>query len=291
MDVANCKTIIPNVANLCIRMLTNRHYSGKIGSMKTLKKCDLHVHTNYSFDNPAENTMEKNVVSAIQKGIDVLCFTDHIEIIHNTFDTFPFERRKREFDSLVAKYGDQIKLLLGFEMGSPNRHPKELAFLRSLQPDMIIGSVHYPCDYANVGDHVTHQQHEKLYNQEVRAMVEFGGFDVLGHADMPKKYHTNYQPDDEYLTETLRICVQNGIIPELNTSTLRQTNVNPNTTETMISTKMALVYASLGGKYVTISSDSHSYKTLGANFDETYNAIADKLSLCYFENGKLVPLK
>ncbi len=273
-------------------MLTNRYYGAKIGSMKTIKKCDLHIHTNYSFDNLPENTMEKNILSAIEKGIDVLCFTDHIELVtNNTFNTFPFEKRKAEFDSLVKQYGDQIKLLLGFEMGSPNRHPDELAFLRSLEPDMIIGSLHYLCDYVNVGNSVTHREYEKLYNQEVRAMVEFGGFDVLGHADMPKKYHTDYQADDEFLTETLRICVQKGIVPELNTSSIRQTNVAPNTTETMISPKMARVYASLGGKYVTISSDSHRYNTLGADFNQTYNAIADVLSLCYFEKGKLVPLK
>lgn len=272
-------------------MLTNRYCGAKITGMKTLKKCDLHVHTNYSFDNPAENTMEKNVVSAIQKGIDVLCFTDHIEIVHNTFDTFPFERRKREFDSLVAKYGDQIKLLLGFEMGSPNRHPKELAFLRSLHPDMIIGSLHYLCDYSNSAGQLSQREYERAYDREVRAMVEFGGFDVLGHADMPKRYHTDYQADDEFLAGTMQICVQKGIVPELNTSTLRQTNVSPNTTETMISTKMARIYASLGGKYVTISSDSHNYQTLGANFQETYDDIADVLSLCYFEKGKLVELK
>lgn len=291
-DKIICKINNAKGCNYCFRSLTNLRYGAKIVNMKTTKKCDLHVHTNYSFDNLPENTMERNVVSAIQKGIDVLCFTDHIELgSNNTFKAFPFEKRKAEFDSLVKQYGDQIKLLLGFEMGSPNHHPKELAFLRSLEPDMIIGSLHYLCDYSNSAGQLSQREYERAYDREVRAMVEFGGFDVLGHADMPKKYHTDYQADDEFLAETLRICVQKGIVPELNTSTLRQTNVAPNTTETRISPKMARVYASLGGKYVTISSDSHNYQTLGANFQETYDAIADKLSLCYFEKGKLVELK
>ena len=260
--------------------------------MKNITKCDLHVHTNFSYDNPHFNTMEKNVVSAIEKGIGALCFTEHIECsIINTFKTYPFEERKREFDRLSAKYGNQIKLLLGFEMGSPHHHPKQLAFLRSLEPDMIIGSVHHPADYHKFDHRLTDVEYERLYDQEVRKMVEFGGFDVLGHADMLKKYHKNYQTDEEFLAETLRICVERGIVPELNTSSLRQTDVAPNSTESMISTKMARVYASLGGKYVTINSDSHSWQTLGSHFDETYDQIKDVLSLCYFEKGKLVELK
>ncbi len=260
--------------------------------MKTNVKCDLHVHTNFSYDNPPTNTMEKNVVSAIEKGVGVICFTDHIECCHlNTFCEFPFAERKREFDRLVAKYGDQIKLLLGFEMGSPHHHAKQLAFLRTLEPDMIIGSGHFPCDYNHFDHRLSDVEYERLYDQEVRKMVEFGGFDVLGHADMPKKYHPNYQHDVEFLTETLRICVERGIVPELNTSSLRQTNVPSVTAESMISAKMAHVYASLGGKYVTISSDSHNYQTIGSSFDHTYEQIKDVVSLCYFEKGKLVEWK
>ena len=235
--------------------------------------------------------MEKNVLSAIAKGIDVLCFTEHIECGNiNTFVDYPFDERKREFDNLVEKYNGQIKLLLGFEMGSPHHHPKELAFLRSLQPDMIIGSVHHPTDYHNINYRMSQKDYENLYAQEVRKMVDFGGFDVLGHADMLKKYHPNYQPDVEFLTETLRICVQNGIVPELNTSPLRQPPIGPHSQESMISTQMAHIYANFGGKFVTISSDSHDYHTLGSHFDETYNEICDALSLCYFEKGKLVKL-
>lgn len=235
--------------------------------------------------------MERNVLSAIEKGIDVLCFTDHIECCHvDTFTDFAFAKRKNEFDELVGRYGDKIKLLLGFEMGSPHHHPQELAFLRSLEPDMIIGSVHFPTYYNNINYRMSPADYEKLYNAEVRKMVECGGFDVLGHADMPKKYHTSYQPDVEFLTETLRICVQNGIVPELNTSSMRQTDVMANSTESMISPRMAHIYATLGGKYVTISSDSHGHTTLASHFDETYSAIADVLSLCYFEKGKLVEL-
>ncbi len=251
----------------------------------------MHVHTSYSYDNPKSNTMESNVIMALQRGIDVLCFTDHIECGHiNTFKDFPFVARKKEFDGLVKRYGDRIKLLLGFEMGSPHRHPEELAFLRSLKPDMIIGSVHYPAVYNNIYTKLSSLEYAKLYNSEVRKMVEFGGFDVLGHADMPKKYQPDYQEDAEFLLETLRICVQNGIVPEMNTSSMRKTDVAPLTLEPMISRSLAREYASMGGKYVTISSDSHGRETLGSYFLDTFDAISDVLSPCYFERGKLVKL-
>ncbi len=260
--------------------------------MKNTIKCDLHVHSNYSYDNHQINTMEKNIIVAIERGIEVLCFTDHIECCHfNTFDNFPFDGRQKEFERLKAKYGKQIKLLLGFEMGSPHHHPKELAFLRSLCPDMIIGSVHFPAYYNKITWRMSPEEYRKLYNEEVRKMVEYGGFDVLGHMDMPKKYQPDYVADKQFLTETLRICVQNGIVPEMNTSSLRKSNVEPVTTETMISAQMAQTYAQLGGKYVTISSDSHHFETVGSSFASTYDSVRDHVALCYFQQGKLVEIQ
>ncbi len=259
--------------------------------MKKVFWCDLHVHSNYSYDNSSKNTMEKNVVAAIAKGIDALCFTEHIELCHfDTFCDFPFEKRKAELQNLQQKYGDKIKLLLGFEMGSPHRHPKELEFLRSLEPDMIIGSVHFPAYYHKITQRLAPVDYYNLYCQEVRKMVEFGGFDVLGHADMPKKYN-DLACDQQFLYDTLAICAQKGIVPEMNTASLRHVNDWGTCGKTMIDVDAVRHYAKMGGRHVVINSDSHSFDTVGCHFEQTYQQIKDVVSLCYFEKGKLIEIK
>ena len=223
---------------------------------KTLR-CDLHVHTNYSFD--SVETMEAYALKAIELGLDAICFTDHIDINkhYDTFATFDFDGRLKEFEQIKKRYGDRLQLFLGFEMGEPHLHPKETAFLRTLKPDMIIGSIHYPLDYeANAN--VSHSEYERIYDRYVRQMVEDGDFDVLGHMDMPKKYHPDYTPDFPYVCHTLKLCVQRNIVPEINTSSLRSGADEP-----MPSLRAISYYQSVGGKYVAVNSDSHSVNSLG----------------------------
>lgn len=248
---------------------------------KKIYKCDLHIHTNYSFDSLV--TMEQYVLKAIELGLDAICFTDHIDINrhYNTFATFDFDGRMKEFERIKGRYGDKLQLLLGFEMGEPHLHVKETAFLRSLSPDMIIGSIHYPTDYEPEDAHFTRREYERLYDRYVRQMVQDGDFDVLGHMDMPKKYHSDYVSDLDYVRQTLKMCVQRNIVPEINTSSVNFSGA------TMPSLDAISYYQSVGGKYVTINSDSHNLATLG-NGVQLLDKLPDGLEQCYFAQGKIM---
>ena len=242
-------------------------------------KCDLHVHTNYSFD--SQVTMEQYALRAIELGLDAICFTDHIDINErlNTFATFDFDCRMKEFDSIKARYGDRLLFLLGFEMGEPHLHPKETAFLRTLKPDMIIGSIHSL--YHKTRVRVSQYEYQRLYDVAVREMVENGDFDVMGHMDYPKKYDPDYVEDFPYICETLKICVKRNIVPEINTSSLLN-GVN----STMPQSDAIKYYASVGGKYVTVNSDSHNVSTLGYG-TEIAEKLPDGVQQCYFIKGKI----
>ena len=248
-------------------------------------RCDLHVHTNFSFD--SVSTMEQYVLHALQIGADVICFTDHIDVNkhYDTFADFQFQRRKEEFARVKDKYCGRIKLLYGFEVGEPHMHPDVMDKVYAQSPDMIIGSVHYPLDYLDVDHDVGRREYERIYDQCVRKMVEHGGFDVLGHADMPKKYHDDYVEDVDYVCETMRLCVEKGIVPEINTSSLNSCAKN-----TMPSLKAIAHYAKCGGRFVTINSDSHTPDSLCHAFDETRAKLPKYVSLCYFENRKLIKI-
>ena len=250
--------------------------------MSKVLRCDLHVHTNYSFDSSV--TMERYAQMAVSRGIDVVCFTDHIDINrhYNTFQDFQFEARRAEFERLKAQYADKVLLLLGFEIGEPHLHPEVMQAVYAAKPDMIIGSIHHPADYEPQGKHIDRRQYEQLYNRYVREMVQCGGFDVLGHADLPKKYHYDYVEHYHYVCETLRLCAENGIVPEINTSSLRN-----GVADTMPSLKAIEYYAECGGKYVTINSDSHNADDLGADYEQIYASLPANLRTCYFVDRKL----
>lgn len=249
-------------------------------------RCDLHTHTNFSFDSIA--TMESYVMQALKADVDVICFTDHIDVNshYDTFADFQFDKRREEFTRVKDKYADKVKLLYGFEIGEPHLHPDVMEKVYAQQPDMIIGSVHDPLGHLGINEWLSRRDYERYYNECVRQMVEHGGFDVLGHADMPKKYHDDYVEDLDYVAETLRLCVEKGIVPEMNTSSLRKEGV----TETMPSLKAVERYAKCGGKYVAINSDSHSPDTLCYAFDEIRLKLPKGVKACYFDKRKIVEL-
>ena len=244
-----------------------------------LYKCDLHIHTNYSFDSKV--TMEQYALRAIELGLDAICFTDHIDINkhYNTFAGFDFDGRLKEFEQIKKRFGDKLLLLLGFEMGEPHLHPKETAFLRSLKPDMIIGSIHHPMDYEQ-NTNVSRREYERIYDRYVRQMVADGDLDILGHMDMPKKYHQDYVEDFPYICDTLKMCVKRNIVPEINTSSLRS-----GATTTMPSFDAIRYYQSVGGKYVALNSDSHSVASLGDGV-ELLDKLPKGIETCCFVQGK-----
>lgn len=252
-----------------------------------MKKIDLHVHTNYSFD--CNCTMQDQIKSAIDKNVGVICFCDHVENsrLCNTLDGFPFLKRQDEFFNLREKYKKDILVLLGFELGEPSRHKEYYTALRGLHCDMLIGSCHFALDKyfwsKEVEDSfVTCKEH----NQDVAEILLGGDFDVLGHADLPKRYFwgVNYFEDEEKIKDNMRLCVEKGIVPEINCSPLKRGVPQP-----CPSLKYIQNYVNCGGKYVTISSDAHKSCDVAQFYDEIFEQLPKEIKLCYFQNRKLVP--
>ena len=260
--------------------------------MSKILRCDLHTHTNYSFDSVV--TMEQYALKAVERHIDVVCFTDHIDVNrhYNTLDGFQFEARKQEFQRVKRQFQGQVELLLGFEIGEPHLHPEIMQAVYASKPDMIIGSIHHPADYEAQRKRLPLNEYARLYNRYVREMVQFGGFDVLGHADLPKKYFGQGAPDQQqedayvedfpYVCETLRLCAEKGIVVEINTSSLRN-----GVKDTMPSLQAIGFYARCGGKYVTINSDSHDVFDLGYGYEQVSASLPEKLQPCYFVGRQL----
>ena len=101
-------------------------------------KSDRHVHTVFS---DGKNTLEEMVVSAIEKGLTTIGFSDHS---YTFFDESYCVKKeeialyKKTIALLKEKYKDKIEILCGVEQDLFSTEPTE-------GYDYVIGSVHYVC--------------------------------------------------------------------------------------------------------------------------------------------------
>ena len=130
--------------------------------------------------------------------------------------------------------------------------------------DMIIGSLHFwyrdlfPSDMLaqEINTSVCYEH----YWTAMKSAVATGGFDVLGHFDFPKRYYHQLLYDRETIYDIMKKAVDNGIVLEINTSSLRR-----ECSETMPGDELICLYREAGGKYVTVGSDAHSAPELAAD--------------------------
>lgn len=69
---------------------------------------DSHSHSRFSFDSMAD--CEKNILAAMDAGLDGLAFTDHIDRVDGPLDnTFDFDEYFRVLLPLKERYEDKIQ--------------------------------------------------------------------------------------------------------------------------------------------------------------------------------------
>ena len=93
-------------------------------------------------------------------------------------------------------------------------------------------------------------------------------FDSLGHVDLVKRYAANHgirvdlAEYQDQLMPILRRLAERGKALEINTSGIRQ---SPK--EALPSVKILKMFKEAGGRYLTVGSDAHLSKDVGADFD------------------------
>lgn len=284
---------------------------------------DLHTHTVYSYD-AADRPLRQHVQAAIQGGIDVLGFTEHLEFFRTDAlsasdfapdevdfagyarEIAPFRSGRMILPDIAAQQRDiaacreefvgTITLRAGIEMGQPHAAP-ELAdkLQKEFSFDYVIGSIHQTAAdmdmYFYRYENINQNDFLHAYFDEMEAMLAYGHFQILGHIDYPlrvMKLPHNRPSLKGYMERVdiiLKGIIERGIALECNAKGLFGWQQSVGP-EDFVLTR----YRELGGTYITAGSDSHAPESIGAGIPQALDRLR-AFGFAYitdFENGKAI---
>lgn len=267
---------------------------------------DYHVHTQFSDD--SEYPMEQVVRDALAKGLNELCFTDHVdygikvdwdsgeEIVTrrgNLMANVDYPKYFSAIQDLRERYGEQITLKAGLEFGvQVHTIPQFRALFQKYSLDFVILSVHQVEDKEfwtqEFQQGRTQREYNERYYRELLGLTKtYQEYSVLGHLDLIVRYDEQgvypFEKVKPMVAEILRNAIQNGKGMELNTSFHRY-----GLQDSTPSRAIWELYRDLGGEIITIGSDSHKPDHLGAYIKEgqEYLKSLGFTRFCTFEGMK-----
>ncbi|MBQ4522838.1 MAG: histidinol-phosphatase HisJ family protein [Lachnospiraceae bacterium] len=236
---------------------------------------DFHTHSLFSSD--STESLENMISFAKKNQITTLCITDHMDL------DYPIDEKGNDFlldlDSYtkaiteLKQNNTDIEIRLGIELGVMDYLAPKLTTLVKQYPfDFVIASSHlvkgidpyYPAYKDKFPGNLGYGAYFHSILENVRA---FEDFDVYGHLDYVCRYiQVPYIPSDftDLLDEILKRIIELGKGIEVNTAGLSKGLHFPHPHPYILKR-----YLELGGEIITIGSDAHAAKNIGAYFAET----------------------
>lgn len=205
-------------------------------------KTNYHTHTTWC---DGRDTPEEMIEAAIARGFGEIGFSSHArlpDVVEGNLTPESAVAYAREIRELAAKYDGKIRVLLGVEADFiPGDTAPEKARYAHLGPDYLIGSIHWvvapdgahvPVDHApelltdGIRDHFAGdaEAYLRAYFAQMREMVTKYDFDVVGHADLVRKFNGKLKYFDEgtdwyrgELERTSDVIAASGKFVEVNT--------------------------------------------------------------------------
>lgn len=255
---------------------------------------DYHVHCNFSPD--SKTSMSKMIETAIDLGLDEICFTDHVDydIKQTTKFVVNYKEYLHNLELMQHKYKNRIKLKKGIELGlQPHLIEKYTKDMNNNQFDFIICSQH-----AIDRDDLYHneffigktqaQSYEIYYKTLYEIIKKFDSYSVLGHLDLIKRYGNFENPLDDSLffdiiEAILKEIIYKGKGIEINTSCFKY-----NLPDLTLSKKIISLYKDLGGEIITTGSDAHMPRFIASKFNLVLSYLKDVgfKYICTYDNLK-----
>lgn len=238
---------------------------------------DCHVHSSFSGDSemPAEVACER----AIEVGLKGLTFTDHLDIDFPDFSTeflIDFDKYSVFMDNLKDKYKNRLKVLKGIEIGiQPHVMDETDKTVSSQNFDFVLCSVHVidridPYQPIYYKGKTKQQAYSKYLQAILFTVTNFNNFDAAGHFDyvIRKACYDDrslrYCDHTELMDSILKTLVSKSKGFEINTGSYRDL---PGKTTAEYDIGILKRYKELGGKIVTLGSDSHVPDYIGYKFN------------------------
>lgn len=270
---------------------------------------DYHVHTYYSDD--SDYPMEDVIKDGISLGLDEICFTDHVDYGVKRDHDDPRGMLKREFDGVVLsnvdypkyfaeieslrkKYEGKINIKQGLEFGIQTTTITDFEKLFNKYPlDFVIMSVHQVDNlefwHQDFQRGKKQDEYNYLYYKEILDVIKvYKDYSILGHVDSIVRYDLAgeypFEKIRDIVTEILKTAISDNKGIEINTSCFRYglKDLTP-------SRDIIRLYKELGGKIITIGSDSHKKEHLANKIKETKNELLDMGFEYYCTYDKMIP--
>lgn len=245
---------------------------------------DYHVHSNFSDD--SSYLMEDVVKDSIRKGLDEICFTDHVDYGIKT-DWLPDESAESkniknvnyacyfsELSRLSKKYKNKLSIKKGLEFGMQvHTIPAFKNLFESYDFDFILLSVHqvdnkefWTGDFQR--NRTEQECYDRYYDEMYQLVQSYTDYSVLAHTDLIRRYldknNDGFEKNQLMLEKILKVVIKDKKGIEVNTSSERY-GINDLTP----SKKILELYFQLGGQVITIGSDSHEPEHLAFRINET----------------------
>lgn len=257
-------------------------------------RANFHTHSTWC---DGANTPEELIQGALAKGFSALGFSSHA-MLPGDLLTWPLTAAKApryaaEIRALAEKYEDRIQVLCGVEadfisggLATPDR-----AVYAAIQPDYIIGSIHFVRSpdgeltavdkspeslVADVAAHFggDYAAYVRAYFAQEREMAATCDFDVIGHPDLVRKFNGRLGCFDEtapwYVAELERTAdafAASGKLVEVNTGAIARGWMD----DAYPSAAFRALLRARGVQFV-LSADAHTVAALDCAFDRFADA-------------------
>lgn len=253
-------------------------------------KSNFHTHTIFCDGN---DTPEEMVLSAIEKGFDILGFSGHSYLYCDREFTMNRETEpqyRREINLLKEKYKDQIKLFCGIEQDYYSDQPHGYDYMIGSVHNVLKNGMYLSVDYSaellqkNITEHYggDFDAFAEDYFKIVADVVNKTDCDIIGHFDLISKYSEQLGIDQSERFLAAAETAVKALVPfgrpfEINTGAIaRKARTIP-----YPSPEILKMIRSYGGKIV-FSSDCHDKAFLDCHFAEIKKLALD---LGFTEHG------
>lgn len=223
---------------------------------------DMHTHSRHSFD--GNDSCRLICESAKNKNAAGIAITDHCDIDGSDMNVDELcTAQLDELDSCIDEYGS-LDIIKGIEIGQGIYRRQETEYLLSKYPyDFALGSLHnlenmedfYFLDYKQFDVYELLQR----YFEGLFELSQWGAFDSLAHLTYPLRYiiardkiNVDMSVFDDIIDLIFESLIKNNKALEINTSGLFM-----DMKDTLPNIKYVKRFKELGGRYLTVGSDSH----------------------------------